>query len=76
VDLDSDVDSISVDSAGEVHAMEFARDAIVTPPMNSVKTHNEIQGPSTVKRNLSQSFDKVADGRFKGRLKKVKVEKE
>ncbi|KAK2444013.1 replication protein A 70 kDa DNA-binding subunit C [Trifolium repens] len=76
VDLDSDVDSISTDSTGEVQAMEFARDVIVRPPMNSVKAQNESQGPSTMKRNLSKSFDKVGEGKFKGRLKKVKVEKE
>jgi hypothetical protein len=43
VDLDSDVDSIGTDSAGEVHAMEFARDVIVTPPMNSVKARMKVK---------------------------------
>jgi hypothetical protein len=76
VDLDSDVDSGSNDSASEVQAMEFARDVIVTPPISSVKAPDDSQGPSTVKRNLIKSFDKVSDGKFKGRLKKVKVEKE
>jgi hypothetical protein len=43
VDLDSDVDSIGTDSAGEVHAMEFAMDVIVTPPMNSVKARMKVK---------------------------------
>jgi hypothetical protein len=90
VDLDFDVDSIGNDSVGEVQAMEFAKDVIFTapmnsvkvedesevPPMNYVKDEDESEAPFIVKRNLSKSFDKVAGGKFKGRLKKIKVEKE
>jgi hypothetical protein len=46
------------------------------PPMNYVKDEDESEAPFIVKRNLSKSFDKVAGGKFKGRLKKIKVEKE
>jgi hypothetical protein len=90
VDLDSDVDSISNDSGGEVEAMEFAKDVIVTPPIRSVKVEDDGEAPPInsakdvddgdapfiVKRNLSKSFDKVAGGKCRGRLKKIKVEKE
>ncbi|WJX46286.1 hypothetical protein P8452_33105 [Trifolium repens] len=90
VDLDSDVDSISNDSGGEVEAMEFAKDVIVTPPIRSVKVEDDGEAPPMnsakevddgdapfiVKRNLSKSFDKVAGGKCRGRLKKIKVEKE
>jgi hypothetical protein len=74
--LDSDVESGSNEFGSEARALEFANDVIVTPPMSSVKTRDESPCPSTVKRNLGKSFDKVADGRSKGRLKKIKVEKE
>jgi hypothetical protein len=90
VDVDSDVDSISNDSASEVQAIEFANDVIVTPPISSVKAEDERETPSMVaskdvdeddapfivKRNLGKSFDKVVGGKAKGRLKKMKVEKE
>jgi hypothetical protein len=46
------------------------------PPINSSKDVDDGDGPFVVKRNLSKSFDKVAGGKFKGRLKKIKVEKE
>ncbi|WJX45739.1 hypothetical protein P8452_32600 [Trifolium repens] len=66
VDLDSDVDSISNDSGGEVQAMEFATNVIVTPPIRFVKVEDDGEAPPI---NSSKDVDD-------GRLKKIKVEKE
>jgi hypothetical protein len=46
------------------------------PPINSLKDVHDSDAPFIVKRNLSKSFDKVVGGKSKGRLKKIKVEKE
>jgi hypothetical protein len=72
--MDSDVDSYGTDEAGDVQAMNFVKDLIVTPPMTRGKAEIESDAPATVKRNLSKVFDKVAEGRTKVRLKMVKIE--
>jgi hypothetical protein len=46
------------------------------PSIFAAKDVDEDDAPFIVKRNLSKSFDKAAGGKAKGRLKKMKVEKE
>jgi hypothetical protein len=48
IDLDSDVDLYGIDEAGYVHAMDFVKDLIVTPPMNCGKAEIESDAHATV----------------------------
>jgi hypothetical protein len=52
IDLDSDVDSYGASEAGDVQAMDFVKDLMVTPPMTRGKAEIESDAPATLSKGI------------------------
>jgi hypothetical protein len=60
IDVESDVDSYDTDDADDFQSMEFVKYLIVTPRVTRGKVEVGSAVLTTVKRNLSKVFDKIA----------------